>query len=401
MSIFLEGDFIELIDGSFFEVKGFQHPKGAVVALPRYIPQIKIKNIDKTKIKKLFYPKFRIINSNFFYKLKSLAAKFEILQLLYPHIPLSHQNRDFLIPQVSYSLIRKHYRPESMALNDFRINSKEFTSEEINQLINEKNINSKKNAKSNDVLKDAIDFIHELCENTGLNQNHFGVTGSCLIGMNDEDSDIDLIIYGFDAGLRVRNYLSNLFREEKDKYNSRLRGYSIKELEKLYDLRVPAHHIPFHSFVHIELRKLHQGFFRNREFFIRYFEFENRESYAKINQFESQKIQTFGIIEVQAQVIGDEYWWITPCKVELGNVRIIHPPNINSKKQQILDNFGIKLENIQQVFTLRGRFTENVRLLEKVRIRGNLELVIGSFPSTHVFLQIVVGNNAKDLLIPI
>ncbi|WP_457559361.1 hypothetical protein [Candidatus Harpocratesius sp.] len=401
MSIFLEGDFIELIDGSFFEVKGFQHPKGAVVALPRYIPQSRINNINQTKIVNLFHQKPRIKSSKTFFKVKSLAAKFEILKLIFPNIPLSHKNRDFLIPLVPYSLIKNHFYPESIEFTNIQKDQKKIITEEINSINKKNEFESFRNIKNSVVIEDASDFIHELCEGTGLDQNHFGITGSCLIGMDDENSDIDLIIFGFDASLRVRQYLSNLFREEKGAHKSKIRAYSVEQLQKLYKMRVPAHHIPFHTFTHMELRKLHQGFFKNREFFIRYFEFENRESYAKINQFENQKIQTFGKIEVEAQVIGDEYWWITPCKVELGNIQIIQYPVLNHEKQKILDNFGINIEQIRQIFTLRGRFTENVRLLEKVRIRGTLELIICSFPRNYAFLQIFIGNHPKDLLHPI
>jgi len=33
-----EGDFIELDDGTIFEVKGLSHPPHGVIAYPRYIP---------------------------------------------------------------------------------------------------------------------------------------------------------------------------------------------------------------------------------------------------------------------------------------------------------------------------------------------------------------------------
>ena len=35
---FIEGDFIEDINGVIFDVKGFEHPNTKVIAFPRYIP---------------------------------------------------------------------------------------------------------------------------------------------------------------------------------------------------------------------------------------------------------------------------------------------------------------------------------------------------------------------------
>ena len=47
-TMFIEGDFIEDVNGIIFDVKGFEHPSTRVIAFPRYIPRKEGNRVRKT-----------------------------------------------------------------------------------------------------------------------------------------------------------------------------------------------------------------------------------------------------------------------------------------------------------------------------------------------------------------
>ncbi|MHA1775305.1 MAG: hypothetical protein DRO88_05070 [Promethearchaeia archaeon] len=412
MRIFLEGDFIELYDGSFFEVKGFQHPNGQVVALPRYLSLDRIRELTIQQQKEWLFSSPRRKKKHtdgqetVYYKIKGLKEKFEILPILFPEIQLKHPERDFFLPTVPYGMIKEHYRPENKIKSLFSY----YMSESNDQLTPDST-----NGNNSSLLQDGRDFIQVLCDLTGLSLDSFGITGSCLVGLENQNSDLDLIIYGFSAGQKVRKALFDIISQSIKKFaghhNSKIsekikkdsleiRPFTTNELRSLYNYRVPTKHYQFNRFLQMEQRKLHQGFFREREFFFRFLEHSDRKHYLRSNNYYTFSIRTLGRIVIYAQVIGDEFWWITPSRVKLGHVQVVSPPTLTTKSQELLAHYGLNISEIQQTFTLRGRFTENVRLLEWVEIHGMLELVEVFSEKPHTYLQISLGNNPKDLLLP-
>ncbi|MHA1674692.1 MAG: hypothetical protein ACTSYI_13820, partial [Promethearchaeota archaeon] len=241
----------------------------------------------------------------------------------------------------------------------------------------------------------------------------FGITGSCLGGLEQPSSDIDIIIYGYGASLKVRGYLYTTFRNfSPEQRSQKIRPYTSDELPDLYSLRVPGKHISMSKFAQIELRKLHQGFYGGREFFIRYFEFDSREDYARINPFEKQSITGLGRISLSAQVVEDYHWWTTPSRIKIANVSLIDTSSLVASSSRILSQNNLELTDISCTFTLRGRFTENARLLERVHIYGTLELVTLEMGNDEIedhndrdeppmYLQVVLGNHPHDVLLPV
>ncbi|MHA1519413.1 MAG: hypothetical protein ACTSRK_04450 [Promethearchaeota archaeon] len=385
----LEGDLIRLRDGAYFEVKGFSHPSNGVVAFPRYIPSniiLKKEMFPQEKIS----PRYRRSEKDREYrKIYDIGKKFQILQKLYTSsIPLKHPNYSFSIPQVPNHLIQQHLHPEDV----IDLYSKRFHN------------NSQSTPTA---LKEAIKFCQHLSDVSGVSLNNFGITGSCLGGLDQPSSDIDIIIYGYDAASKIREYIYAIFSQSSQEcLSQKIRQYTSDELPALYSLRVPEKHISMSQFAQMELRKLHQGFYNGREFFIRYFEFDSRDIYARLNPFETQTIIGLGRISLSAQVIEDYHWWTTPSKIMIANINILDTSSLIPSASGILSENKLKLTDIGCTFTLRGRFTENARLLERVHIFGTLELVTlekskGKPDEPLIYLQIVLGNHPKDVLLPI
>ena len=150
---FLEGDCVELHDGSIWIVKGCHHPINNVIALPRLVNGRKVKRIS------------------------------EALMIVYRYYRHFITYVDFIgkyVPAIPRPLIRKHFSAlRAQCPKD---------AGDIGQLCSE-----------------LVDLLYSEC---GL---RCGVTGSLLYGGYSRDSDIDLVCV--DAGGRAYNCLVRL-REE-------------------------------------------------------------------------------------------------------------------------------------------------------------------------------------------
>ena len=126
-----------------------------------------------------------------------------------------------------------------------------------------KNLSEEKNLSvSKKIAKDLCElFINE----GNLSEDSIGITGSLMVGLNTEDSDIDLIIYGTETSMKFQNKLKKIFEK-----SNICRKYSIDEYRHHYNWRVGGSNISFEDFLKTEQRKQHQGKFMNHDFFIRY-----------------------------------------------------------------------------------------------------------------------------------
>ncbi|TFH26061.1 MAG: hypothetical protein E4G98_07450, partial [Promethearchaeota archaeon] len=222
----LEGDMIRLRDGAFFEVKGFSHPSNGVVAFPRYIPS-NLLSLEELPPQDRFSPRYRRSEKDREYrKIYDIGKKFLILQHLYPSlIPLKHPRYSFAIPQVPMHLIQQHLHPEDV----IGLYTQNFQD---------------KSHSTPTALQDAVEFCQLLSEESGVSLKNLGITGSCLGGLDQLTSDIDIIVYGYDASLKIREYLYKTFRHfSQDPLSQKIHPYTSDDLSILYSLRVPGKHI--------------------------------------------------------------------------------------------------------------------------------------------------------------
>ena len=171
-------------------------------------------------------------------------------------------------------------------------------------------------------------------------------------------------------------------------------AYSMENYRDLYKSRANGSSISFQKFLQYEVRKLHQGKFRNRDFFIRFLEHSNRDNYRKENQFENRKIKNLGRIGISGENVNDEYWWTTPSRVQITDVAIQNSNMLIPDAHDLLKKNYLKITDIHQIISLRGRYTENVRLLERFNVLGTLELVIPNEKDS--YLQISLGTSPED-----
>jgi len=364
----IEGDFIESKSGHIFEIKGFHQPKDQTIAFIRYAPTIKPSSSEIERRNRLKRSKCSL---EYYKKIYPLNEKFQYIQENHPEYLFSHPNYYFPLQAVPNSEIKEHYQPNIFL-----------------QLLQK----SEDFFPTSTILKDALDLCHYLSENSGVSSEYIGITGSLLVGLQNEESDLDLIVYGYENCIKIRKVIKENYQNQDDMHP--LCAYSIEDYRELYKSRTKGSSISFQKFLQYELRKLHQGKFRDRDFFIRFLEYSNREEYKNENQFEIRKIKSLGRIGISGEIVNDEFWWTTPSRVHIADVSIENLNNLILESRDLLENYHLKITDIYQIISLRGRFTENVRLLERFHVFGSLELVIPN--KKGLFLQISLGTSPED-----
>jgi hypothetical protein len=218
-------------------------------------------------------------------------------------------------------------------------------------------------------------FTKQLINYTEIPSEVVGVTGSILVGLQTEQSDIDIVIYGRKNGLKVYQIMETLFQE------TIMNRYTIEELKNLWKNRGQKNQLSFDNFKKIELDKQLQGTFRGTEFYIRLVPFlgENKEKY------DQTLIRSAGMVELEATVSDNSNSIFTPAIYELTDIRIIN-------SNQPFDEFSLK-----RLYSHRGRYCELVKKGAQVRIKGKLEEIkIGTKPS---FFQVYLGTNKEEFFV--
>jgi len=329
--VFIEGDFIETWDGEIYDVKGYVHPPNKVIAFVKYIPS--------KKAEKLRY-------GVGYEKVYELEKRFSYLGKLKPQYLVFDEVFDRVMVEVPLSDVREHYLPETK-------------------------LQSLKRRKFLDhVERQALDFAKKVKEMSNIPWLNIGISGSILLNMHDEFSDIDLVIYGKESCLKAYNTFLAMRK------SGLTHEYENPLLEKLYSIRVKENPIPFELFKALENRKVLEGVYGGREYFVRLL--KKPEEYGE--SYGDKRYRRIGEIYVRGKVIDDEESIFTPCRYV---VELEKP--VYSVKQVTITSF-------------RGRFTEAARIGEAVEAYGVLEEVTSC---KGTYYQLIVGDVKGSFLKPV
>ena len=332
---FREGDFIETKEKLIFDVKGLVHPPRKVIAFVRYIPDPKG---DREK----FGLKYK--------KIYELSERYEFLRKEYPQYLVYDNVFNEYLCEASFERIAFHYKPH------------------------EKVLELQKRSNLEDVERRSIEFVNFLSGSAEVPISNIGISGSILVGLFSKISDIDIIIYGINNCIAVYDGLKRLLNEGRS-----IKPYDPDFLSKLHEIRHKDTGVSLRDYVFNERRKSFQGFFKGRDFFVRYV-----KDWNDINEKYGETIyKTVGYSKIKAVVIDDSDAIFTPCTYSLDNVEVIE---------------GEEYTPIREVASFRGRFCEQAKTGEKILAQGKLERVEGKGMS---YYRLLLGNSVRDFMITI
>ena len=329
-----EGDLIETIEGNVFDVKGFIHPPDRVIAFIRFTPD---SNGDRKK------------GDTLYRKVYALNERYELLRRRFPQYLMFDSVFNQWLCEVPVEVVKKHYEPAAY----------------LSQL---------RRKSLPDVLeRQALELAQLLHTRSGVSWSALGVSGSLLVGLHTPKSDIDLIVYGSQSCKKVYNTLSSLVRGLGDN----MKSYSKQDLRGLFDFRSKDTIMEFEDFVRTESRKLLQGIFHERDYYIRCVKAWNEfpETYGSV------QYKPVGETKLRATVTDDSEMIFTPCTYQIDNTRILQ---------------GKCEEDPQEIVSFRGRFCEQARKGEEVVARGMIESVKTN-DAEH--FRLLIGNKPSDYMI--
>jgi predicted nucleotidyltransferase len=329
-----EGDLIEAIDGNIFDVKGFIHPPGKVIAFIRFTP-------DSNGERKRGETRYR--------KVYALRERYDLLKKRFPQYLVFDPVFNQWLCEVPVEAVKQHYEPST----------------HLRQL--------RRKDSCDKLEKQALELAELLHTESRVNWNSLGVSGSLLVGLHTPKSDLDLIVYGSKSCWKVYNTLTSLVRDlEGD-----VRSYGEQDLKELFAFRSKDTIMKFEDFVRTESRKLLQGKFHEKDYFVRCIKAWNEvpEKYGVV------QYRPVGEAKLRATVIDDSEMIFTPCTYPIEDTRILQ---------------GNSTESPQEIVSFRGRFCEQARKGEKIVARGMIESV--KTGDTERF-RLIIGNKPSDYMI--
>jgi hypothetical protein len=330
-----EGDLLEDLNSVIFDVKGLVHPPGTVIAFPRFI---------------LDFSGDRVRGKAAYRKVYSISTRFAFLEKNLPQYIVHDPVFDETLCEVPLKDVRHHYEPINR-LRQLRSNRKLDTVEGI-----------------------ALEFLELLKNNANVPWSKMGVSGSLLVKLHTPKSDIDPIIYGNRNCRKVYEALKSLTQDSK----SYMKTYSMKGLQKLFNFRVEDTRMAFRDFVRTESRKVLQGKFKDRDYFIRFVKDWNeiQEEYGAV------RYNNVGDERIKAEISDDSETIFTPCSYKIKNVETLE---------------GVSF-SIEEIASFRGRFCEQARTGELVIAQGKVERVVDNWQNREYF-RLLLGNKSSDYMI--
>ncbi|MHA2119439.1 MAG: hypothetical protein ACW98J_11015, partial [Candidatus Thorarchaeota archaeon] len=297
----IEGYFVRTTDGLVFEVKGVVHPIDRIIAYLRYVPS----SDSKTGFRKVY----------------NLSEREIYLREMYPDYLWTSESYGRIVQSVSRSKISTILKPI-----DF-----------LAQLRNSDAITP--------LEHETITLAEKLVETTEIGWNDIGLTGSQLVGVATEESDIDLVVYGLKACRKFYSRLSTMIDNIPE-----IKRYSGQLLENHVSFRWESHSDSRPLLLEIEREKMLQGLIGRYHFFIRLV----KTPVDLDHVYGDLSYQMMGYQKVSGKILDSNDSIFTPCEYQVECSSI---------------------PNLEKLISYRGRFTEKVSTGVQFDAFGRLELV--------------------------
>jgi predicted nucleotidyltransferase len=329
----VESFYLETKEGLYFAVKGLLHPPERVFSILRYAPHPQGDRIKDGRIYKRLY---------------HFPEQLQILEESYPQYLAYDPISELVQQSVPLACIQRIYDPRRW-------------------------LQAIAAAPDRDRLQeDALAFCDLLAEAAGVPRAHLGVSGSLLIGLQTDQSDLDITVHGEQSCRLVHKALQGLLDAEAV---NGLTRFDRQGFRQLYGERLPDTRMDFDQFIALEKRKSFQGLFHGRVFFVRFI----KEPCEIGEQYGDRCYKPLHQAGIVATVTGEADAIFTPCRYPLDGVQFLK---------------GTPVDSLCEIVSYRGRFCEQARLGERVYAFGTVERV--QTREGRVWHRLILGNRPED-----
>ncbi len=185
-----------------------------------------------------------------------------------------------------------------------------------------------------------------------------GVTGSILVGLHHDSSDIDVVVYGDKHCRTVAAALRRLL-DEDDGPITRPRPEHLGVIHEAHSSETP---LDAREFARLQARKVNECRYQDRSVFVRFVKLRSEAAAA----FGAESVENLGPAEIRARVTDAADALFTPCRYGIDSVSFLS---------------GEPVDHVRDIVSFRGRFAEQLRDGETALARGTLERVVPRVPS--------------------
>ncbi|MEM2882988.1 MAG: hypothetical protein QXJ86_00970 [Nitrososphaerales archaeon] len=340
-------EFIETKEGLIFCVVGYAHPKDRVIAYLKYLPSADGKWGSGS---------MRYSRAMKYYSASEVVKNIRWLEEHYPQYVFNSRVMGFKISAIPKKYILRHYKPNSRL--------SEIITKGPNDTLEEKTLN----------------LVNLLSERSGVPKDAFGLTGSILLKIhNPSFSDIDLVVYGRENSLKVRDALLTLYNEPQSGL-TRLQG---SDLERWCAEKAQAYPISASEAAYIYSRKWGYALYKGTTFSIHPIRLDGEVDFV----YGSERFRGLGFARIRAcveHVVEDLY---TPYTYQVSSVRVEE---------------GERNWEISKVSSYEGFYGSIAYEGEDIVAYGKVEEV--NRKTGEKYLRLVIGSpeaNGKDYLKPV
>ena len=309
----VEGCYLETQEDLFLAVKGLEHPPDRVIAVLRYAP-------DPAQ-------GMRIKNGKHYRRLYHFEEQSNFLSAHYPDYFTYDPVFQTTLQSAPRSRVKRVYDPR-LRLQDLRYAH-----------------------GIGGIESDAVSFAQLLVDSAGVPWFALGITGSLLIGLHTETSDLDMVVMGTQHSRSIHRVLQTLLQVPSC---PELAGLDEGELQELYLQRNPDTPMEFDEFVRLEKLKAHQGRFRGRPYFVRFLKDLSESEHI----YGDHRYTPRGRVKVRGLIADDQDAIFTPCRYPLSEVQTLEGPAVS---------------DLKEIVSFRGRFCEQAQTGSRIHAAGTLE----------------------------
>ncbi|HID47335.1 MAG TPA: hypothetical protein EYH15_01735 [Methanothermococcus okinawensis] len=341
-------DFIETEIG-FFAVNTYEHSRDRVFAFLRYLnlDVVGKEIIDRYNLNR---GDIRELEGKRYIKISDTGKTYQILGDMYPEYLYYDERRDVLLQGVNKEHIVRILRPQ----------------ERLEEILN----------SCQSPLEEKCKTLASILHQFGLDYRYMGVSGSILLRLNCENSDIDFVIYGMGNHRRAREVLRSIFEDrEYSRYREIIKPLSEEYWRKVYEKRIKDNTITYEEFLRHEIRKYNRGVIGGTTF-----DLLATRDWDEIGDNWDRIYRNMGPVEIEALVVEDHYIFDNPAIYKVEDVKIL-----DGKDKHLASS-------IKEVVSFTHTYAGQAFKGERIVARGKLERVI---TPKGEYMRVVVGTSRE------
>lgn len=338
MTYFHEAALVDSIDGVQFKIYSNTHPKGFIIAKPKYVPS---GLVNLTGLKKRFLFSKCMSRFNLFNNKEIVEKNLDALKEKFPEYIYEcrkHKNWFLGLPEKK---VKKFYDTKEGLQELMRVPIEDLDS----------------------YLKATRKMVNILVQ-SGVSIKNLGISHSTLLGnYTPGKSDIDILIFGIDNGWKAIKHLEKCS-------DPSLKWKSGQDWAKYYRDRVVSKIYTEEEYIANMVRKKNDGFIDGNVFSLFCIENENKSWY----DWEAER-EPIGTVKIKAKVKDEYYSIVRPGYYEIEDSKVLEGYKNVPIKRVVTWAMPFNLQ------AKKGEHIESCGLLEKVssKEREFYQIVIGYF----------------------